>query len=151
MVAAVLHLDEGASPTIHALDEVRGGFAHAHDVVDLHLVIQRHAECYGGIAFSLQLVGVANHEVDLGHIAEGAGLGLGGAAGDDDAALGIVALGLADGLLGLPDRFGGNGAGIDDDGVVEPGLLGFGLHHFAFIGIEAAAEGQRFDRHQAET
>ena len=97
-----------------ALDQVTGGLRHRHDVVDLHLVVERHAERHRPIALGLELVGIADDEIDLGHVGEGARLGLRRAAGDDDLPRRVVALGLADRLLGLPHRLGGHGAGVDD-------------------------------------
>src|SRR5690606_27817491 len=88
-------------------------------------------------------------EVDLVHVAKSACLGLGGAAGDDDARSRVVAPRLAHGLLGLFHRLGGHRTAIDDDGIVEPGLFGLGLHHRAFIGVEPTPECQGFDSHQA--
>src|SRR5690606_15821640 len=103
----------------------------------------------GLVAFRLEFVFVADDEVDLRHVAKSARLGLGGAAGDDDAGVGVLAARLAHRLLGLAYRLGGDGAGIDDDGVVEPRLFRLGLHHRAFIGVEAAPERARLDGHQA--
>src|SRR5690606_34281143 len=85
VVTAVLHLHEGAGVVIHALDQMPGGFPHAHDVVDLHLVIERRAKNHGPIALGPELVIIADDEVDLVHLAKAARFGLGGAAGDDDA------------------------------------------------------------------
>src|SRR5690606_3885801 len=65
MVAAVLHLNEGAGAAIHALDEVPGRLAHAHDVVDLHLVVERRAEDYRLVALGLELIGIADDEIDF--------------------------------------------------------------------------------------
>ena len=70
MVAAVLHLDEGAGAAVDALDQVAGGLAHRHDVVDLHLVVERHAERHRRVALGLELVGIADDEIDLGHVGE---------------------------------------------------------------------------------
>ncbi|MCY1547498.1 hypothetical protein D9M68_835630 [compost metagenome] len=103
MIAPVLHLHEGPHPPVHALDHMARGFPHAHDVVDLHLVVQRQAKHHRRVAFGLHLVVVADHQIDLRHVAKAARLGLGGATGDDDAGLRIVAAGLAHGPPGLRD------------------------------------------------
>jgi len=39
----------------------------------------------------------------------------------------------------------GNGARVYQDGIVEPGRFRLGSHHFGFVGIEPAAEGDDFD------
>ena len=57
----------------------------------------------------------------------------------------IVTPGPADRLAGLAHRFAGYGTGIDQDGIVEPGLFSLRLHHFGFICVEAAAEGNDLD------
>ena len=38
-----------------------------------------------------------------------------------------------------------HGAGIDQHGIVEPGLFGLRPHHFRFIGVETTAEGYDLD------
>ena len=112
MVAAVLHLDVGARMAAEAVDQGVRRLAHRHDVVD------RDARAVGegqaAIGPSVHLLGIADHPIDLGHGSEPIRLDLGGAAGDDQARLRIVALELADGLRGLPHRLGGDGAGVDD-------------------------------------
>ena len=45
----------------------------------------------------------------------------------------------------LANGFAGDGAGVDKDRIVEPGLFGFGPHHFRFIGVEPTAEGDDLD------
>ena len=115
MVAAVLHLHEGPRPAVDPLDQMGGGFAHAHDVVDLHLLVIVDAEIrQRAIVRGLQLFVVADHEVDFGHVGEALRLGLRRAAGDDDAGVRLVAARLADRLPGLPHGFGRDGAGVDD-------------------------------------
>ncbi|MCY1306783.1 hypothetical protein D9M70_566630 [compost metagenome] len=61
----------------------------------------------------------------------------------------IVATGTTDCLARLAHRLAGDGAGVDEDGVVQPRLLGFGPHHFGFVGIETAAEGYDLDAAQS--
>src|SRR5690606_36008208 len=149
MVAAILYLHEGPGASVHALDEMAGSLAHAHNVVDLHLVIERRAKDHGRVTFGLELVVIADNEVDFFHVAEGAGLGLGSAAGNDDTGVRMVPPRLAHGLLGLPDRLLGHRPGTDDERVVETGLPGLFAHHSALIGVEAAPEGPGRDSHQA--
>src|SRR5690606_34114256 len=60
---------------------------------------------------------------------------------------------LADRLLRLPDGFRGDRAGVEDDGAAaqraEAGIFRLPPHHFRFIGVEAAAECDDIDGHQA--
>ena len=67
------------------------------------------------------LLRIADDAIDLGHGGETLGLDLGGAARDDQARFGALAPQLADGLGGLSHRLGGDGAGVDDHRVLEPG------------------------------
>ncbi len=69
VVAAVLHLDVGARAVLQAVDQVAGGFPHAHDVVDPH-AHRLGLRCVGP---GLALFRIAQHEVDLGHAGEGGG------------------------------------------------------------------------------
>ena len=121
----------------------------AHDVVDLHLVVERHAERHRRIASAFILSALPMTRSTSAMSAKSRGVGLRRAAGDDDLAARIVAPRLADRLLGLPHGLGRHRAGVDDQRVGQPGLLGLGLHHFGFVGVEAAAEGERLDAHQA--
>ena len=77
------------------------------------------------------------------------GLGLRGAAGDDDARLRVVAARLADRLPGLAHGLAGDGAGVEDHGAAfqraEAGAFGLAPHHFGFIGVQPAAEGHDVD------
>src|SRR6202008_1429547 len=73
VVAAVLHLDIGAGAILQPVDQVGGGFPHAHDVVYPHA-----AEFgLGCVGAGGALLGVAQDEVDLGHAGEGGGVDLG--------------------------------------------------------------------------
>ena len=117
--------------------------AHRHDVVDDDARAVGEAQRLKRLG--PHLLGVANDGVHLGHAGEAAGLNLGGAARDDDAGLGALAAQLADGLCRLAHRLGRDGAGIHDDGVVEPCRLGVAPHRLGFVGVEAAAEGDDTD------
>jgi hypothetical protein len=71
---------------------VAGGLGHGHDVVDLHLLgLADEVGGEAGPCLGAHLLGVADDEVDLFHVAEGLGLRLCGAAGDDE----LVAFGFA--------------------------------------------------------
>ena len=127
VVAAVLHLHEGARVPFDAVDEMRGGLRHRHDVVDDDLFLGRDAE--GARASTsrcarqtcaLSFSSLPRTSGHLGHVREGCGLGLRRAAGDHDARRRPLALEPADRLARLPHRFGGHRAGVDDDGVAKP-------------------------------
>jgi hypothetical protein len=45
----------------------------------------------------------------------------------------------------LTHGLAGDGTGIDEDGIVEPGLFRLRPHYFGFVGIETAAEGNDLD------
>ncbi len=89
----------------------------------------------------LHLFCIADDVIDLGHFGESFGLDLGRATGDDEARSRIFAAELADGLAGLADGFAGDSAGVDDDGLVEACGDRMRAHDLAFIGIEAATQG----------
>ena len=84
MVAAVLHLDEGAGAALEAVDQMRGGLAHRHDVVDrdARLLSAARARNVAGSSFSA----LPSTRSTSGMAAKAAGIDLRGAAGDDDAA-----------------------------------------------------------------
>jgi hypothetical protein len=154
MVAAVLDLQEGTRASVERVDHVAGRLAHAHDVVDPHLFQRVDAEIrQRTIVVRDELFLIAEHEVDLVHGGEGIRIGLRGAAGDDDAGGGMIAPRLADRLAGLTHRLAGDRTGVDDDSTAgefaEPGLGRRLAHHFRFIGVEPAAEGNDVDCHQA--
>ena len=138
MVAAVLHLDEGAGAAVEPVDQMAGGLVHRHDVVDADTGVLAQAEI---VAPRLELLGIAEDEVDLGHGGEGFRVDLGGAAGDDDAGVRIVAARLADRLAGLAHGLGRHRAGVDQDGVAHAGLLGAAAHDLGFQRVQPAAEG----------
>src|SRR5262249_60720340 len=66
-----------------------------------------------------------------------------------DGRIGMLALELADRLARLPHRLRRHRAGIDDDGIGEPGRLRLATDHLALIGVEPAAEGDDVDAHWA--
>src|SRR5690606_24134853 len=80
-------------------------------------------------------------------------LGLRRAAGDNDARVRVLAARLADRLPRLANRLGGHRAGVDDDSAalegVETGGARLAPDHLGFVSVQAAAECQDFDRHQA--
>ena len=117
MVAAVLHLHEGARAAVDAVDQMRRGVLHRHDVADGDFsprMVEAAPDC------AIELFVVAEDAIDLGHVGEGLRLGLRRAAGDDDARSRLLAADLADGLARLAHGLGGHRAGVDDD-VSQPG------------------------------
>ena len=94
----------------------------------------------------MHLLGVADDAIDLRHVGEAAGLDLRGAAGDDEARMRPLALEPTDGLAGLAHRLGGDGAGVDDDGVLEPGGGGMAPHDLRLESVEPAAQRDDADR-----
>src|SRR3546814_11712306 len=103
VVAALLHLDEGARAFGEAGDELRRGLLHRHDVVHgdaRRLRIKK--------TLRAQLLLVAEHAVDLGHGGEALRVDLGRAAGDDDLRVGVLAPRLADRLARLAPGHAGD-------------------------------------------
>ena len=112
MIAAILHLDEGASLAVEAGGQVAGGFGDRHDVGNRHPRHRRPAPTLG-----IQLFGIAQHAGDLWHRRERCRVDLAAqpvtmiwASGRSRRARRMVLARLA---LGL----GRHGAGIDDDRV----------------------------------
>src|SRR5690606_33000240 len=93
VVAAVLHGDEGA------------GMPRRY----------RQAARRDGPDARVELARVRHPTVHLGHRAELIAFDLSRAAGDEQPRIGPGAARAADGLAGLADRLGGNGAAVDDD------------------------------------
>src|SRR5229473_2680436 len=154
VVAAILHLHEGARAALEAVDEIRGRLPHRHDVIDGDLFLGGDAEGCSrqniamlspGLRADLLLV--AQHQCDFRHVGEGFGFGLRRAARDHDGRVGILALELADRLARLPHRLRRHRAGIDDDRIGEPGRLRLAADHLRLIGVEPAAEGDDIDAH----
>ena len=149
MIAAVLYSDVSPRPRSEAVDHVRGLLAHRHDVVDLH----PRARCDGkpGESFRLHLLAVADDMIDFRHIGETLRFRLRRAARDDNARVGLVATKATDRLRRLSHRFTRDGAGVDDDRIVEPGVLSMPPHDLGLVRIEPAAERYDFGfRHRAK-
>ena len=141
VVAAVLHLDEGACAALEAGDQMRRGGAHRHDVVDRNRRGIARQKTRG-----MELFGVADHAVDLGHGGVTRGIDLCGAAGDDDAGLGVGAPCAPDRLARLALGFRRHRAGVEDHRALKAGGSGMAAHDFRFEGVQAAAEGDDFGR-----
>ncbi len=107
MVAALLDLQKGADPALEAVDQMGGG-----------LIEVRRLDPRRVIALRLQFCAVAEYPVDLRECSVALWGDLGGAAGDDDLRLRIPAPSPADRLSRLPLSFGGDGAGIEDNGAL---------------------------------
>src|ERR1700682_5465494 len=128
-----------------------GSFLDRHDVVDDRLrrvcETERCARLRPGRG--AEFFGVAKHLIGLGHGGESLRLGLRRAAGNDDFGEWPLAGQRADWLARLAYRFGGDGAGVDHHGIVEPRALGFAADHFRLGCVEPAAEGDDLDAHDA--
>ncbi len=138
VVAAVLDLDIGAGARSEARDQMMRGLANRHDVVHrdtLGRAIGKSGECR-----RTHLLVIADDVVDLVHRGERVRIGLRGAAGYDDARVGVFPAGLAHGLARLTYGLGGYRAAIDDDGVFQPCRPRMLRHRLAFVGVETAAE-----------
>jgi len=84
--------------------------------------------------------------VDFLHGGKGLRLDLGGAAGDDEPRAWPLAPRLADRLARLADRFAGDGAGVEDDGVREAVGGALAGDRLGFAGVQPAAEGDDIER-----
>ena len=131
MIATVLHLQEGAGVALDAVDRMRGVTRHRHDVADRDAPIIGPRTC-------VEFFSITQNAVDLGHVCESIRLGLRGAAGDDEARLGMVAAQASDLLARLAHCLGGHRAAVDDDQIVL--ARGDGPHRLTLGGIEPATE-----------
>ena len=155
MVAAVLHLDEGARPALDRVDHMGGGLAHGHDVVDARLLgivdaeIRQRAIVAGAASFS----SLPSTRSTSSMAAKLCGSVCAAQPVTMMRAFGLLAARLADRLPGLAHGFGGDRAGVEDHRAIvepaKPGGFGLAAHHLGFIGVEPAAEGDDVDRHQA--
>ena len=153
MVAAVLHLDEGACTAFEPIDEMRGRFPDGHDIVDPDLLFRRNGGPRApGSTLRLpharaELLLVAQHQGDLRHGCESARLDLRSATRHHDLRIGSPAPDPANRLPGLPHRFGGYGTGIDHHRISEARRLRVRTNDFGFLRIEAAAESDNVHTH----
>ena len=147
MITAVLNLHIGAAAGAKAVDQMAGGFGDGHNVIDLHLFGLAH-EIRGHVLPGLRLhfFGIADHAIHLAHLSKGFGFGLGRAACDDQGRLRVFPTEFANFLTRLAHGFGGDGACVDDDSIVQASLLAEFLHRFGFIGIKPATERRELGR-----
>jgi hypothetical protein len=134
MVAAVLHLNEGARPAFHAVDPVRHDRRRRHDVADGDFSRVRQQ----GPACGAKLLLITQHAIDLRHGGEALRVGLRRAAGDHDPRVGPLAPVPPDGLTRLPHRLGRDRAGVHHDRIV--GSVRRAPDHLRLGGVEPAAE-----------
>ena len=132
VVAAVLHLDEGAGVALERLDQMRAGLLDRHDVVDdrLRRVIDAERGARVGPGGGAELFRVTEDAIGLGHGGEGLRLGLRRAAGDYDLRLRILAAQRPDGLPRLAHCFRRDRAGVDHHRVGDTGALRLAADHF---------------------
>ncbi len=138
MVAALLHLDEGARPSGEFRDQMRRRLARRHDVGDRVRRVRRPA-------FRMELVLVAKHAVHAWQVAPGLRVDLCRAAGDDDPRPRPLACRAADRLTRLAFGLGRHGAGVDDHRVGQTGRMA--ADDLALVGVQPAAEGEDLDAH----
>ena len=119
------------------IKHMRCRLAHLHDVADNDGLAGAGDRTP---ARGRQLVMVADDVIDFVHGLPAVRRNLRRAAGDDDPGVRIVAARTADGLAGLPLGLGGHGAGVENDGIVQPGGGGLILHNLGFPDIQPAAE-----------
>ena len=105
MVAALLDLQKGAGSALEPVDQMGRGLVEIGRVLPCREVATR-----------LQLSSVVEHSVDLRECSVALRRDLCGAAGDDDLGARMPAASPADRLSRLPLGFGGDGAGVDDNG-----------------------------------
>ncbi len=123
------------------VDQVARGFGHRHDVIDPHAF---------GIAYEIgclnpgcggHFFAVAENQIDLAHGRKPMRFGLRRATGDDHPRGRVRAPEVADFLLAFAHSLGGDGAGVHDHRVAEPGGTGHLAHRLGLVGVEPAAEG----------
>ena len=144
MVATILYFDKGARAVSKRTDHMRRGFGDPHDIGNPDIgtiAVQAELEI-GRIIF----VDIADDSAGFRHGCEHRRIYLCRTAGDDDVFLGIGFLGAADCLPGLPDRFVGHRAAVDDDQIVAIDIVGGQIlaQVFAFGDIQPAAHADHF-------
>src|ERR1044072_8909063 len=130
MVTSVLHLHEGARPTLQAVDEMRGRLPHSHDVIDGDFLIGGDIEASARQSGAMlaprpraDLFLVAQDQRDLRDLREAFRCDLRGAARHHDRRAGTLALEAADRLARLPYGLLRHCAGVDDDGFGQAGTV----------------------------
>ena len=149
MVAAILHLHEGACAAFEMLSEMRGSLAHSHDIGDTHafgigMGITQGAPCVG-----LRLFLIADDTVDLRHGRKHRWIDLRGAACHNDARFRMLALHAPDRLARLSHCLAGDGTSVDDGEMTMPRFFSRFLHRFGFSDVETATESEEINAHQA--
>ena len=137
MVASLLDLQEAARMRAKGIKHMRCRLAYLHDVADNDGLAGAGNRTP---ARGRQLVMVADDMIDFVHRLPAVRRNLRRAAGDDDPRLRIVAARTADSLTGLPLGFGRHGAGVENDGIVQPGGGGLVLNNLGFPDIQPATE-----------
>src|SRR5579884_2204591 len=140
VVAAVLHLHKSTRAAFNARDRMRPHRLYRHDVSDSDLMLRPPQP-------SVELLFVAGDAVYFRHCGERFRRGLCRTAGHDNARMRPLAADAADALLGLPHRFGGDGASVHDDTLADARVRPAPPDHLRFVRVQAAAEGDDVDAH----
>ena len=134
VIAAGLHADKGAGVAGWADGRGRGG-----------------RQVPGS---RIELCGIGDEAINLGHGGDAVAINLGRAAGDQQAGVGAGAAGAANGLTGLAQGLAGDRAGIDDDEMIAAGgWQGAGAEHgaqgIAFRQVQPAAQRDDLEAHSS--
>src|SRR5579862_4837320 len=130
---------------------MRGRLPDRHDVVDDGF--RRIVEVQRGTRLqprrAIELLGIAQNLIGLGHGGKCLRLGLRRAAGDDDPGLRALTPQRTDCLPRLAHRLRSNGASIDHNRIAITGALRLVANHLGFGGIQPAPKGDDIDAHHA--
>ena len=140
VIAAILHLNERARTPLQPVDQVAGGFLNVFGFTN---------DDAGGFVLSSQrlprrrgkLFAIAEDVVDFAHLGIGVRRNLRAAAGDHDPGIRALAPGPPDRLARLTLGFGGHGAGVNDDDVIQSGLGCLASDDLGFETVQTTAEG----------
>src|SRR5262245_18518541 len=142
MIAAVLHLHEGAGTPLYSVDRVRPHPPRRHNIGHDNFSTSRPN-------FGVELVLIADDAINFRHRGKSIYLCLSRTADDDDTRVRLLAFEAADGLLGLANRLCGHRTGVHDDGIMDSSGGRLAPNDFWFDSIQAAAEGNDIDSHDA--
>ena len=147
MVAAVLHLHEGARVALDAVDQRAARIA-VTAMMSLTRLISAAEPCAPRLAAS-NFSSLPSTRSTSGMAANVCGSVCAAQPVTTICAPRLLALQPADRLPRLPHGFRRHRAGVDDDRVVETGARRLRADHFRLVGVEPAAEGDDLDAHDA--